>query len=176
MKKFLVPFFLFLAALRIATAQDLNVDYPRIELPDGRSLIQARVTQFDGVTFSIEHRAGIAHIAWSEMPAEWQARFRNDPDAAKRIALLRETKADLDKIQKRAEAQADEARAHLAEIATKTPSREPVIGMEESAVAELWGWPRRRTVNKDGEHLRETWHYKAATLYFTDARLARIER
>jgi hypothetical protein len=97
--------FLTLAAFGNAPAQQMQVDYPEVKLPDGRSLAHARVTSFDGETFLIEHRTGIAHVAWTNMPADWQSKFPHDPERASKNAALK-----LEKVQAQLSEQADRER------------------------------------------------------------------
>jgi hypothetical protein len=174
MKKFL---FLFLLVCAIARAEE-------IALPDGRVLHHAKVAKFFAGEFVIEHDGGIAHVPWAKMAAEYQQRYPLDSEKS---SAERETAelAKADALEKAAAEHKQIIEARLAAVPTPPPmatpkqaaiSREPVIGLDESAVMDLWGQPRQRHVVKDGDHLREFWRYKAANLYFTDARLVRIER
>jgi len=55
--------------------QELNRDYARIVLPDGRIFQNARVSRFDGNQFTIEHATGIIRVPHSKMPEVWRSAF-----------------------------------------------------------------------------------------------------
>ena len=74
MKKRICVFAYFLLA-GLAAAATNEQDIP---LNNGRILHHARIANFSDGEFVIEHDSGIAHVAWTEMPAAIRARYPLD--------------------------------------------------------------------------------------------------
>jgi hypothetical protein len=183
MKKWLLMFFV-LAALANATAQQLQVDYPEVKLLDGRSLLHARVTGFDGETFLVEHRTGIAHVAWAKMPAEWQAKFPHDPERASKSTAVK-----LEKIQTQVAKQAEKDRIEKMTAAARlnppiTPPANPEMqppnqnrdNMPDDLKVGLTTQRTARVLGRPRKIVGDEWFYLRFSLIMRDGKVESIHR